>query len=316
MPARIRFIATAGPVVGRGHLGRALTIAEALAERGVPAELQLLAGSLSPNETRRADAASLRVVPADSEAVRGAAVVVDLPDPQAAPAVEVDRLLVIDDRDVFAGHAVVVVQPSQPRWSGPGHAATVLAGYDYVPIAAAIRHRRAATLEAPTPSVARRVVVCFGGSDPAEVTGRLVGALAALDADVTLIVGPSYRGSTDRWRITAVRDPADLVERLAAADVALLGAGTMKFDAACLARPALLLAVADDQLPVGPAFAATGAARFLGDGRTIEPEAVARAVAELLADPLARASLGRRAADVVDGHGADRISDVLERLAG
>ena len=314
MPARIRLIVTAGPLDGRGHLGRALSLAEALAERGTDAELQLLAGSLSMNEAARAAAASVHVV-TDGVAT-GLAVVVDLPDPHAAPAVDPDRLLVIDDRDTFAGRAAAVVQPSQPSWNGPGAARTVLAGYDYVPISAAVRERRAAALEAAVPAVGRRVVVCFGGADPGDVTGRLVGALAALDADVEVIVGPSYRSSTEGSPMAVIRDPADLVDRIAGADLVLLGAGTMKFDAACLGRPAILLAVADDQLPVGPAFAATGAARFLGDGRTIEPERVVREISELLRDHAAREQLGARAAEVVDGEGAHRIATVLERLAG
>lgn len=314
MPARIRLVVTAGPLDGRGHLGRALSLAEALAQRGTGAELQLLAGALSANEAARAAAASLPLV--TEEVAPRLAVVVDLPDPRAAPAVDPDRLLVIDDRDTFAGHAAAVVQPSQPRWNGPGTAGTVLAGYDYVPISAAVRQRRAAAVEAVVPAAGRAVVVCFGGADPGDVTGRLVGALAALDADIEVIVGPSYRGSIEGWPVTGVRDPADLVDRIAGADLVVLGAGTMKFDAACLGRTAILLAVADDQLPVGPAFAATGAARFLGDGRTIEPELVAREIAELLRDHAARERLGARAAEVVDGEGAHRIAALLERLAG
>jgi UDP-2,4-diacetamido-2,4,6-trideoxy-beta-L-altropyranose hydrolase len=315
MAARIRLVATAGPVVGRGHVGRALSLGEALAERGTETELQLLAGSLGPNEARRAADARLSIVAAGSVAAPGTAVVVDLPDPDAAPPVEPAWLLVIDDRDTFAGRAAVIVQPSQARWRGPGSATTVLAGYDYVPISAAVRRRRTAALDAEMPVVGRRVVVCFGGADPGDVTGRLVSVLAALDADVEVILGPSYRGSTQGWPRTPTRDPVDLVDRLATADLVVLGAGTMKFDAACLARPAILLAVADDQLPVGPAFASTGAARYLGDGRTVEPAAIAAAAGHLLADRPARASLGRRAAEVIDGDGADRIATVLEGLA-
>jgi spore coat polysaccharide biosynthesis predicted glycosyltransferase SpsG len=315
MPVRVRLVVTAGPLDGRGHLGRALSLAEALAERGTAAELQLLDGTLSRNESARAAAAKLSVVAAGAPVPTGAAVVVDLPDPRAAPTIDPERLLVTDDRDTFAGRAAVVVQPSQTRWRGPGSATTVLAGYDYVPISAAVRRRRSAALGAVMPAVGRRLVVCFGGADPGNVTGRLVGALAALDADVEVITGPSYRGSTEGWPLTPVRDPADLVDRLATADVVVLGAGTMKFDAACLGRPAILLAVADDQLPVGPAFASSGAARYLGDGRMVEPAAVASAVRELLIDRAARSRIGSRAAEVVDGRGADRISAVLERLA-
>ena len=219
MPVRVRLVVTAGPLDGRGHLGRALSLAEALAERGAAAELQLLDGSLGPNEAARAAAASLAVVGSDEAIPPRAAVVVDLPDPGAAPAVDPDRLLVIDDRDSFAGRAAVIVQPSQTEWRGPGSAGTVLAGYDYVPISAAVRRRRAAALGAGAPAVGRRVVVCFGGADPGDVTGRLVRALAGLDAEVEVIVGPSYRGSTAGWPVEAVRDPADLVDRLAHADL-------------------------------------------------------------------------------------------------
>jgi spore coat polysaccharide biosynthesis predicted glycosyltransferase SpsG len=190
----------------------------------------------------------------------------------------------------------------------------VLAGYDHVPISAAIRRRRSIGNALSAAAHRARLLVCFGGSDPARVTQRLVPALASLDADVDVIVGPSYLGSIDDWPVPVTRDPADLVERLATTDLALLAAGTMKFEAACLARPMVLLAVADDQLPVGPAFASTGAARFVGDGRTIEPASVVEAVADLLADPQARTELGATAARVVDGGGADRIAAAVEAL--
>jgi spore coat polysaccharide biosynthesis predicted glycosyltransferase SpsG len=112
-----------------------------------------------------------------------------------------------------------------------------------------------------------------------------------------------------------VQDPADLDRRLATASLVVSGAGTMKFELALLGRPMILLAVADDQLPVGPAFAATGAARYLGDGRTIDPTTVAAEVATLVADGPARAAMSSRGPTVVDGRGADRIADAVLGLA-
>jgi spore coat polysaccharide biosynthesis predicted glycosyltransferase SpsG len=112
-----------------------------------------------------------------------------------------------------------------------------------------------------------------------------------------------------------VRDPANLPPRLAAADVAVLGAGTMKFEAACLGVPAILVAAADDQLSVGPEFAASGAAVWAGDGRTVDPVAVRELLAALLADPGRLRSLGRRARKVVDGRGAERLATAILELA-
>jgi spore coat polysaccharide biosynthesis predicted glycosyltransferase SpsG len=168
--------------------------------------------------------------------------------------------------------------------------------------------------------------VCFGGSDPARVTERLAPALVARAARAThdgadsaaawsveVIVGAGYGGG-DPVDLALVRDPADLAERLAAADLVVIGAGTMKFEAACLGRPALLVAVADDQLRVGPAFAATGAADWLGDGRTLDPDRLADAVAELIGEPGRRAEMGRRGGEVVDGRGAERLALAILEL--
>ena len=92
------------------------------------------------------------------------------------------------------------------------------------------------------------------------------------------------------------------------------GAGTMKFELALLGRPMILLAVVDDQLPIGPPFAATGAARFLGDGREVDPSEVVSAVAALMADGPARTAMGERGRTIVDGRGAERIAAAVLQL--
>ena len=316
MPPTIRFVVMAGPLDGRGHLARALSLAEARWGDGTTMELELVTGALTGGERDRAFAVGLREVEAGERPAPATVAVVDVPEPgPIAAGFDPSRLAMFDDRDGFGGRATIVIQPSQPVWRWTGDAATVLAGYDYVPVSAAIRRRRSIGV-ASARDRRPRVLVCFGGSDPARVTERLVRVLAAsLDAEVEAIVGASYAGSTDGWPVPVRRDPSDLVERLATADLAVLGAGTMKFEAACLARPMVLLAVADDQLPVGPVFAATGAARFLGDGRTVDPVALAHSVAVLLGDPAALAEMGTMAARLVDGEGADRIAVAVERMA-
>jgi spore coat polysaccharide biosynthesis predicted glycosyltransferase SpsG len=318
MPVRVRFVAAAGPSIGRGHLARALALGEAAWGADPALELELLEGSLTEREASRAAAAALRIVAPGSPVQRDAAVVVDLPVPHAvAGRFEPARLTVFDDRESFLGRAALVVQPSMPSWDGRASAGSVMAGFEFVPVSAAVRRRRGPE-QRPADGgrpASTRLLVSFGGSDPDRVTERLAPAIAAaVDAELEVVIGASYSGATDGWPFTPLRDPPDLVERMAAADLVLLGAGTMKFEVACLGRPMLVVAAADDQLRVGPAFAATGAARYLGDGRTIDTEAVVGGVNDLLADPRAREQLGRRAAAVVDGLGADRIAAAVARL--
>ena len=101
----VRLVATAGADDGRGHVGRALALAEALHEAGARIELELVRGALAPPEAARAAATGLELVVAGTAAKPGAPVVVDLPvlEPTAGR-FDPRALAVFDDRDVFGGH--------------------------------------------------------------------------------------------------------------------------------------------------------------------------------------------------------------------
>ena len=309
----VHLVTTAGSEDGGGHLSRAIAMAEALSARRVDISLEVLRGSPSPGQAARLGELAVSIRPPEEEAV----ILVDLPDPNEVAARWPWRwLAAFDDRELLRGPAALVIQPSLVRWSGSADPDRLLEGYDYAAIRSSVRRLAA---EPPPEASPPEVVVCFGGSDPADVSARLVPAIAAAGSWPTVVVvGPGYHGALAEGGdggVRVVRDPADLDRRMATARVVVAGAGTMKFEIALLGRPSILLAVADDQLPVGPPFAATGAAQFLGDGRTIEPEAVGETVAALMGDEPARVAMGSHGREVVDGHGADRIAAALVELA-
>jgi len=309
-------VATAGPSAGRGHLGRALAVAEALIANGMRAELVLRAGELSPSQADRARALGI----GDAPGRNPAATIVDLPDPNQIAGAPAARLVVFDDAERFSGAAAIVIQPSLPAWRPPAgaRAGHVLAGFEYVPIAQAVRaHTEPPGAEGQPPYL----VVCFGGSDPDDVTGRIAPALVGLPETRTIVVvGADYRGATSsgdaEQPLDVRRDPADFIGLLAGATLVVGSAGTLKFELAVLGRPMILRAVADDQLATGSAFASTGAARFAGDGRTLPPGAVRSLAAALLADRTERIALGGEARLVTDGRGGDRIARAVAELVG
>jgi spore coat polysaccharide biosynthesis predicted glycosyltransferase SpsG len=293
---------------GRGHISRQLSLAEALAARGARVSLDLRRGTLTDAQAERLR--RLRVALGAPDAHEGP-VVVDLPDPNSVPPPrDVERLVVFDDRDWFRGEAGLVIQPSLPQWSGTGRAGRILAGYGYAPISSAVRSCVGVPEARPA---APTVVVCFGGSDPADVTGRIAPVVRErLGGAVQVVVGPDYRGTCDeRAGLLVLRDPPDLYRRLARATVVVTGGGTMKLELACLGRAMIILAVVDDQLPVAPPFAATGAASFLGDGRTIDPGIVADAAVALLDDAPARTAMAEAGRAAVDGRGAERVAAAI-----
>jgi UDP-2,4-diacetamido-2,4,6-trideoxy-beta-L-altropyranose hydrolase len=315
----VHLVTTAGSDDGRGHLSRAIAIAEALTVAHAEMSLEILRGSPSPGQAARLGELGAAIGPPGDDAV----VVVDLPDPnEVADRWPRQRLAVFDDRELLRGAAAIVIQPSLARWGGSAEAGRVLEGYAFAPIRTTLRRLAA---ERPAEATPARIVVCFGGSDPADVGARVVPSIAATGPWPTVaVVGPGYRGrlaeTGDRdspdANLRVLRDPTDLDRRMAAATVVVGGGGTMKFELALLGRPMILLAVAPDQLPIGPSFAATGAAHYLGDGRTIDPARVGEAVAALMADEPARLEMASRGRAIVDGRGADRIAAAIVELAG
>jgi spore coat polysaccharide biosynthesis predicted glycosyltransferase SpsG len=320
---RVLLVTSGDASEGRGHLSRTTTLAAALASGGSDLEVavHVVRGELSAAQRETLAWASVRTATALDAEPPPDAIVLDLPDPEAiAGRWPAERLIVFDDGDRFAGTAAIVVQPSMPAWSGPGHADRVLAGYAWAPIRAGLR---ALAAKPPRPADPPEILVCFGGSDPFDVSSRLVPAIAdaltaAADpqrAAVVAVVGRDYGGSLgsgEAWEL--LRDPADLDRRLAAASLAVLGGGTMKLEAALLGVPALLVAAADDQLAVAPAFVATGAARYLGDGRTVEPRDVGRAATVLLTDEPTRTTMSRAGRAAVDGRGTERLAAAVRAL--
>jgi hypothetical protein len=287
-------------------------MAEALAEARASVTLDLLRGDLTPSQIDRLR--ELGVIDCDAPAAVDA-VLVDLPDPNEIAGRWPSHLLaVFDDREWFRGTAALVIQPSLDRWSGSAEAGRVLAGYAFAPIRGSVR---ALAADPPSETEPVEVLVCFGGSDPADVGARVAPAVARSGPwRTTIVVGPGYRGRLGGAVGTGavVRDPLDIDRRLASATLVVSGAGTMKFELALLGRPMILLAVVDDQLPIGPPFAATGAALFLGDGRDVDLSAVAAAVAALMADDPARTAMGERGRRIVDGRGAERIAAAVLQL--
>jgi len=314
----IRLATSAGAGEGRGHVSRTVTLAEALRKAGASVRVELLRGELSDRDRARLMAIAADTRPLDSDV--DDAVLVDLPDPnEIAGRWPAGRLVIVDDSNLLTTPAALVVQPSLARWAGSTVAGRILEGYAFAPIRSTIRRLAA---ERPAETVPPQVVVCFGGSDPWDLGARVAPAIAGAGSWSTVaVLGTGYQGrlrQTDEGSgasLRVLRDPQDLDRRLATATVAVTGAGTMKFELAVLGRPAILVAAADDQLPIGAPFAATGAARYLGDGRDLDPAAIGRAVAALMADEPARIAMASRGRAVVDGQGADRIASAVVELA-
>ena len=180
-----------------------------------------------------------------------------------------------------------------------GSSTLVLAGAAYAmlrPEFTSASHR----VEAAPPNV-RRVVLSLGGAPQQRdraVIEKVGEALRASGYEVDHLVGAEHVG-----------------ERLAAAQVALAACGTTAYELCCVGTPALLVAVVDNQEPVGMALEAFGAAAYAGPLRDVNADDLIVTLLALADDRERRSAMAARgrvlhveqglgkAAEVVDGLG-------------
>lgn len=162
------------------------------------------------------------------------------------------------------------------------------------------------------------VVVTFGGSDPDDQTARILRILSEHPHrwTVTAVAGPGYTGQAEEVAertasICLKRNVVDMAEVLAAADLAISGAGGTALELAFLGVPALLLVLSRDQERMAAALAKAGAAVSLGRCEHIPDYALWQVIEQVAGDlpELKRMSAAGR--QVIDGEGANRIAQTI-----
>ena len=169
--------------------------------------------------------------------------------------------------------------------------------------------------------VAGRVLVFMGGIDAANATQTVVQGVLALSANgleleiVTTDANPNLaalRAEFGALRNVAITvDAHDMAQRLAAADIAIGAGGGAMLERACLGLPTVTISIAENQEPGAESLGLTGATLYLGRFKDIDAGSVRDALSVLLVSATLRSSLGERAAALVDGKGAGRVSRVL-----
>ena len=168
-------------------------------------------------------------------------------------------------------------------------------------------------------STCRRLLVMMGGSDPENLTGRVISALERFhDLEVTVVVGGSNPhlaelvGHVERsgQKITLEQDVANMPELMATADVAFSAAGSTCWELCLMALPAMLIDVAANQTALAKELDRSGCAVHVGD-RTVSASAIAEVLGRMLGSWELRRLLSQRCRTLVDGGGTGRVLSEL-----
>ena len=174
---------------------------------------------------------------------------------------------------------------------------------------------------------AKKILVTMGGSDPDNVTGKIVRALQQIPKDrfsARVISGGdnphrdslrSQIAESPGHRIALLENVGDMAEQAAWADLAVTGGGSTTLELACMGVPMLVTEIAGNQEQNCAALGAAGAAVSLGRPTGRMEKDLPRAIQEILEDRDRRASLSEKAGALVDGRGAGRVAECLAQPA-
>lgn len=171
----------------------------------------------------------------------------------------------------------------------------------------------------------KRILICFGGTDPSNETLKCVNAIkdsvfSKLHFDV--VIGSTHSKLAELNRIiedipnvNLYIQTTDMATLMAEADLGICSGGTITWERYCMGLPAIIIAVAENQINIAKNAERILVDRYLGYSENI---AVGH-IREALLNSLKQVELLRisriRAMELVDGQGASRIVDHMIKLS-
>ena len=172
-------------------------------------------------------------------------------------------------------------------------------------------------------TVIRKVLVFFGGSDPADLTGKALEALTfpkLNELDVDIVVGNNYPNynklkcsANIRGRTKIYKLRKDLADLMANADIAIGGGGVTNWERMCMGLSSIVITLAENQVQICKILSCKGAIRLLGCSKTVSTQDIYKAFLEEMDSNIIqnRASIAK---DLCDGMGLDRVVNEMRLI--
>lgn len=324
--------ADAGTLEGWGHLRESLAVARALRDRGGRCVLILPEGISAAHEEARADGFEVIAIPPlgwqqgqSPEQILG----IFNSDPRAA--------LVSDLVKVSPAYGSAIAE-STHRWATITELPedelapinfNISKSPEYVPLNAAYRQAAAHVIQ----DGIRQVLVCFGGSDPRNVTGRTLdwirgtiekGRLPGF-ARVIVVLGPlfaddeSVRAKAADYPVEVdlrrSLTPTELAHAASESDIAITTSGGTMYEFCALGVPCVVVPILPKHIVNAKVLEERQVVLLTRQYDQVTAKEMAMAI-EHISPRQMRANLSQAAQREIDGMGASRIADRLVKEWG
>jgi UDP-2,4-diacetamido-2,4,6-trideoxy-beta-L-altropyranose hydrolase len=201
-----------------------------------------------------------------------------------------------------------------------GKPPTTCLGTDYVLLRNEIRNRAAE--DPPWRQVPERALITMGGSDMRNLTPTIIEAFDGFDLRVDAIVGPGFSEQQQQEihevaemvsaDVQVARDPDNLPERMFQADFAVSTASSTTYELLSLGTPLISIPVIDNQKPIAEALRERDLATVIEDAT--QNKNINHSIEKYTTDLSVRQDRLERGRGLVDGKGAERVGDMIEKM--
>jgi len=167
------------------------------------------------------------------------------------------------------------------------------------------------------PEVAHKILVTLGGSDPDNITQKIIEVLKSVnphEIEVNVVIGGAnphsdriYETVKDLSNYTLIKNSDNMAELMAWADVAISAGGSTCWELAFLSTPFVTIFIANNQKPVVLGLSAKNSAVNMGDGHAIRKKEISDTLKKIIKSTEMRSNLSINSKSLVDGEGVSRV---------
>lgn len=218
-----------------------------------------------------------------------------------------------------------VIYPVEHFSGGPdwdGFTGTLYAGAKYFPLNKEFLEVSAQTVGEYFQG--QGILVTMGGTDPFDLTLRVVNAILGIPNDIIkVVIGPNFSvsqvnalqkladNSNSIQLFDRVRDMATLIS---SSKLIITALGTTILEAAYLGVPTIILSNFIEDLAAAKGYESIGSACFLGHYKDVDDNYISENVKSLLRNKSKLDQMSLKGEKLVDGFGAFRIVNILKSL--
>jgi UDP-2,4-diacetamido-2,4,6-trideoxy-beta-L-altropyranose hydrolase len=172
----------------------------------------------------------------------------------------------------------------------------------------------------------RRIMIFFGGSDPSNETAKALEAIRMLnrpDIAVDVVVGSANPHKDKINELCAAMSNIayhcqveNMAKLMADADLFIGGGGSTTWERCCLGLPGLIISTAINQNAIAVGCDQAGIGIHINKSKDISPHQIQIEIEKMFFNQTALLNVGKKAANIVDGNGADYVASSLTECEG